>query len=203
MPDTLKLKDHWFTCAHEGLVRKFDGSALEAHEPCAIGFLNAASIDAVVALHEEVWQGLAVGEKGFMQQKPAAYFKTHFAKAGHGIVGIRHNGKLVAKSMIIAPSISEPYTWHVGVTPPAPDTQISVLQGVCVANAYRGNNFMQEMISGWKIFAAQSGKTHLVAEVEPENKHSLDNFLAAGFSAIATAIDASDNVPVHVLALKL
>lgn len=202
MSKTISLTDN-FTVVGTHPVEKLNQTRLFKPQSANVVLVESGALKAVADLHVSVMKELTEEEKSFMLGKSRKDFEALYSNPENGVVGVVHDGNLVAKAHMVCPTAEKPYAWHDGVTPVAEPDQISVTQGVCVASSHRGNEFMVSMLRAWEDHARGLGKTHLVAEAEIKNKHSLENFLSAGFNIHAVAVDATDQTPVFVLAKDL
>lgn len=184
-------------------INKLNQTRLFTPQTADVVLLESGAIKAIADLHVSVMRDLTEEEQSFMLGKSRKDFQALYSNPENGVVGVVHNGELVAKAHMVCPTVDAPYGWHDGVTPVAEPGAMTVTQGVCVARSHRGNEFMVSMLRAWEDHAKGLGKTHLVAEAEIKNIHSVENFLSAGFNIHAAAIDAYDNAPVFVFAKDL
>jgi ribosomal protein S18 acetylase RimI-like enzyme len=201
---SVPLLNEQFRVVGQQPIIKRDHVRLEVPEIAQVVLLDPSAVPQIADLHHDVRDALDSDEQTFMLEKSQAEFRKLFANSQNTVVGIVNNqGILVAKSHIVCPNADEPYSWHPGVTPVAPDDQIAVTQGVCVLPSYRGNELMTAMLVAFQRHAQSQGKTHLVAEVEPHNTHSLDNFLEAGFRITGAGVDPADGAEVLIVANEM
>jgi hypothetical protein len=160
--------------------------------------LSADMIPQIMALQERVYDRLSGAEKSFIVPKKRAFFEAHLAQ-GHPIIGVFAGTKLIAQSIIRAPSTQDPETGMVDM--PELDgmdvNSVSILQGVLCDPEYRGNNLMDKMVSHWVLWAGRNERPNAIAEIEVRNHHSWSVFLKHGLWLVSIGEDQSDGAKLY------
>ncbi len=174
------------TTVHEtGLLKKSGGQF-------ALVALTAAHMEQILALQEAAFKSLAADEQHYLLQKDRGFFTRHFAHGG-AVIGVVADGKLVAQSIVFNPSAAHPASGMTDMAISAQPEQLTVLEGVVVDPAYRGNKLMDVMVRHWLGQAAQNGRTEALAEVAVENAFSWSVFLKEGLHIESLGTDPADN----------
>ena len=71
--------------------------------------LGEDHIDQILALEDIAFRSLGADEQHYLLRKDRAYFEKHFA-AGGTMLGIAHEGRLIAQSIVINPTAARPAT---------------------------------------------------------------------------------------------
>lgn len=150
----------------------------------------------ILALQDVVIQSLTAEEKNYVLPKSQAFFERHLSQ-GNTVLGIVHNGQLIAQSIILNPTAENPKTGMVDMALNAGPEKITVLQGVLVHPDYRGNKLMSVMVDEWLSLAAQEGRVHAIAEVTTDNYYSWSVFLKEGLSIHSLGVDPTDGTEVY------
>lgn len=158
--------------------------------------LTRDNIDAMLALQKMVFDGLAPQEKPFLLPKDRAFLEGHFS-AGSSALGVVHDGRLVAQSLVVNPTPAHPDTGMTDMALPAAPEKLTVMQGVVVDPAYRGNALMTVMIGAWLALASVSGRSTALAEAATGNRHSWAAFLQEGLSLHSIGTDKSDGTVLY------
>jgi hypothetical protein len=154
------------------------------------------NMESILELQDKVIGALSEEEKSYLLEKKRAFFEKHFAN-GNLVLGVAHDGQLIAQSVILHPTVINPKTGMVDMELPAAPDKISLIQGVVVDPAYRGNMLMSRMVDGWLDIAKMCGRTHAIAEVTVENHFSWAVFLNEGMSIHSTGVDPNDGTQVY------
>ena len=162
----------------------------------ALVLLQPKDIGAMLELQAEIFAALPPEQESYLHHKDEKFLSKHFA-SGNIALGIVHNGKLVAQSIVVNPTAANPDT---GMTDP--DLKIipqksTIIQGVVVHPNYRGNNLMTVMVDEWLAIAKSQKRTHAYSEVTVENHHSWSVFLKEGLHITGIAHDPVDNSTVY------
>src|SRR5688572_4403820 len=93
--------------------------------------LESKDIPAMMGLQKDVFAALTEDQQCFLHHKDEKFLSKHFA-SGNVAIGIVHNGKLIAQSVVVNPTAANPET---GMTDP--DLNIipqksTIIQGVVV-----------------------------------------------------------------------
>ena len=159
--------------------------------------LNEKDIPQMLALQDVALDALTPQEQTFLHHKTPEDLKKHFKYANNMVLGIVHNGQLVAQSMIVNPTPSHPNSGMSDLKLDVRPEKISTIMGVIVDPAYRGNKLMTVMVDEWLASAKADGRTHALAEVTVENHHSWSVFMKEGLQIKGIGHDDSDNSDVY------
>jgi RimJ/RimL family protein N-acetyltransferase len=165
-------------------------------EQYALVSLSAGNIDAILALQDVIFSSLSAMEQSFLLRKSRKFFKKHFA-AGNIVLGIVHNGQLVAQSVIVHPTAQNPKTGMVDMALDAKPEEVTIIQGVVVHPAYQGNRLMTAMVDAWLEIAEKQGRTHAIAEVAVGNYYSWSIFLKEGLHIHSLGVDPADGTQLY------
>ncbi len=154
--------------------------------------LSSKNTDQILALQEVAFADLTSDEMHYLKRKDHGWFDKHFAD-GNTVLGVVHKGHLVAQSIILNPTAENP---KLGMTNmdlgDTPLETLTVLKGVIVDPAYRGNSLMGIMVDAWLTATQKNGRTEMIAEVAVENSFSWFVFLQKGLHIEGTGIDPED-----------
>lgn len=154
------------------------------------------NMDDILALQDNVINSLTADEKNYVLPKDRSFFEQHLSQ-GNTVLGVIHNGQLIAQSIILNPTEKNPKTGMVDMNLSAPPEKITVIQGVLVHPDYRGNRLMTVMVDEWLSLAEQQGRIHAIAEVTTDNYYSWSVFLKEGLSIHSIGVDATDGTEVY------
>lgn len=158
--------------------------------------LSPEHIDQILSLQDEVFGALSEDERAFLVKKNRAFFEAHFSH-GNIVLGIVHDGHLVAQSVIVNPTTQHPKTGMVDMALTAKPEQITVLQGISVHPDYRGNRLMTVMVDAWLAEARRQNRTEALAEVAVGNHYSWSVFMKEGLRIDSLGIDPADGTQVY------
>lgn len=159
--------------------------------------LGVEDIPQMLGLQEVAFAALTPQEQTFLHHKTADQIERHFKYPNNLVLGVVHDGQLVAQSMIVNPTPFHPNTGMSDLKLDARPEKISVIQAVIVDPAYRGNKLMTVMVDEWLASAKADGRTHAVAEVTVENHHSWSVFMKEGLQIHSIGHDDEDNSSVY------
>ncbi len=159
-------------------------------------------IDDILALQKTVFDDLTDEEKTFIVPKDKAFFEKHFDNGNH-VIGVVHNGQLIAQSISLEPSTDNPKTGMVNMQLPVTSDKVAIMQGVLVHPDYRGNALMSRMLDARLQIAKKTGRTDLVAEVAVDNFYSWSVFLKEGMVIHSIETDPSDGTVVYNMHAKI
>jgi N-acetylglutamate synthase-like GNAT family acetyltransferase len=162
----------------------------------ALVSLSAGNIDAILALQDVIFDSLSAKEQSFLLRKSREFFEKHFAE-GNIVLGVVHNGQLVAQSVIVHPTAQNPRTGMVDMVLEAKPEEVTIIQGVVVHPAYQGNRLMTEMVDAWLAIAEKQGRTHAIAEVAVGNYFSWSIFLKEGLHIHSLGVDPADGTQLY------
>ena len=171
------------------------GHLKKTGEEYSLVLLSDKNIDQILALEDIAFASLSPEEEAYLLKKDRNFFKQHFA-TGNAMLGIVHEGKLIAQSVIVNPTPAHP---KIGMEMPlkVPVSSLTVLQGVIVDPAYQGNNLMGVMTDAWLTMSEKNGRTEALAEVMPGNLYSWSVFLRKGMHIESISVNPIDNVEVY------
>lgn len=151
-----------------------------------IGLLSTQHIDQVLDLQSATLQKLSPQEKTFLAKRDRSFLEKHFA-AGNLMIGITHKGRLIAQSIVANPAT------YPGVV----SGLVSILKGVIVDQAYRGNGLMTLMVDCWLDIAQQEKRRHALAVVVTANTYSWSVFMQQGLDIQSMGIDPDDGSQIY------
>jgi ribosomal protein S18 acetylase RimI-like enzyme len=160
------------------------------------------NINAILGLQDKVFDGLTAEEQAFLLRKNRQFFEGHF----HGdnlVLGVMHEGKLIAQSIVTNPSAASPKTGMTDMALDVPSDKVTVLQGVVVDPEYRGNSLMTIMVDAWLAIAKEQGRTTAIAEVAVDNFYSWTVFMKEGLAIQSIGTDPADGTEVYNLSAKV
>ncbi|MBI3440284.1 MAG: GNAT family N-acetyltransferase [Proteobacteria bacterium] len=158
--------------------------------------LAASHIDSILALQEVVFATLSDQSQAFLLRKDKDFFEQHFARDSL-VLGIIHDGQLVAQSVVVHPTTAHPKTGMVDMALDVPVENITVIQGVIVHPDYQGNRLMTALVDTWLELAEKQGRTHAIAEVAVDNYYSWSIFLKEGMEIDSIGEDPADGTQVY------
>jgi ribosomal protein S18 acetylase RimI-like enzyme len=178
------------------------GSLKKSGGDFALVSLSAKNIDAILALQDIIFDSLSEQEQSFLLRKNEEFFEKHFA-AGNIVLGVVHNGQLVAQSVVVNPTAQNPKTGMVDMVLDAQPWQVTIIQGVVVHPAYQGNRLMSEMVDAWLAIAEKQGRTHAIAEVAVGNYYSWSIFMKEGLHIHSMGVDPADGTELYNIHAKV
>ena len=110
--------------------------------------LQGKDVPQMLALQDAVFASLPP-DQNFVHHKAPEFFDAHLKSGNNLALGIVHDGKLVAQSIIVNPTSFHPETGMSDLKLDARPEKMSIIQGVIVDPAYRGNNLMTYMVDEW------------------------------------------------------
>ena len=165
--------------------------------------LSPENVGQILALEAIALASLPQAERAYLAMKDRAFFESHFA-AGNDVLGVIHDGRLIAQSIVVNPTADHPET---GLAENAridtPIDKATVLQGVAVDPAYRGNRLMEAMVDAWMVQAEKQGRTEARAAVATGNEASWSVFVKKGMSIETTGISPYTASEVFILRGRL
>ena len=156
-----------------------------------IVYLTAADLDDVMQLQQTVYDGLSDAEKNFILPKSRQHL-TEIFNRGSFMMGVKHEGKLVAQAIVLNPTAAHPETGMVDMRPVGTPETTSVLQGVLVHPDSRGMRLGKILCTAWIKVCRQSGRHNVMAETALPNVHSQSIFFAHHMPMVSLGIDPSD-----------
>lgn len=157
---------------------------------------TADHIDDILALQKTIYDDLPQSAKDFIVLKDRAFFEKHFAN-GNAVIGIIHDGKLIAQAVILNPTAANPKTGMVDMNFDVAVDHISIIQGVLVHPDYRGNRLMTKIVDEWLDQSAKNKRMHVMAEVSIDNHFSWQVFLNEGLHIHSIGTDPADGTVVY------
>lgn len=160
--------------------------------------LSRNHINAMLELEEAVHGNLQEDQRADIVPHDRAAFERHFDE-GHIAVGLMHQGRIAAQSLLLLPSAQYPDT-HIkdmrfGVKP----EKVAVLSGMRVLPEYRGNNIQNLMIEARLGLALQNSRPHVITECAARNKASWHNLLQDGLAIHSMGRDPDDGTALYNL----
>lgn len=162
----------------------------------ALVLLQEKDIPQMMALQDVAFAALPPEQHCYLHHKSPEFLKKHLAD-GNIVLGAVAGGQLVAQSVVVNPSLKNPDTGMTDMPLGAQPRKMTVMQGVIVDPAYRGNNLMTAMVDEWLAHAKSQKRTHAVAEVTIENYHSWSVFMKEGLHIHSIGYDKTDNSKVY------
>jgi hypothetical protein len=141
--------------------------------------LTPEHIGQMQALQDNVQAALPEDSKGFLLPRAREDFEASFAN-GDSIIGILHQGRLIAQGAMVLPTAKNPAT-GIDVKLNVPPERIMILQGMMVEPVYRGHHLMEIMKNAQLNLAKQLGRIHVLAAIDVRNRASYIIALASGF----------------------
>lgn len=187
-----------FDLRHAHILKQ--GVLPKTGEGYALVLLGIEHIDHIVRLQEEVFEPLKNLTGMFLMERDRKYFEKHFA-LGNPTVGIVHNGRLIAQSLLTLPSAAFPDTSISDMKLPSALEDVIVFNGSIVHPDYRGNGLQSVMTEARLEVALKNERRHLVSDALIENHHSWITLLKAGFNIHSIGHDPSDNTSYYNLHL--
>lgn len=172
------------------------GTLPKTGEDFALVALSAKNLRQILALQDLAFASLTDEEQTFLLRKDEKFFEQHFSHGG-AMLGVVHNGHLIAQSVVVNPSATHPKTGMVDMHLPAAPEKISVMQGVIVHPDYRGNKLMDEMVDAWFDQSQKNGRTEVIAEAALGNSYSWFVFMKRGMHLESIGVDPSDGTEVY------
>lgn len=172
------------------------GSLKKTGGEYALILLSEKNIDDILLLQEAALSALPEDQKSFLLKKDREFFEKHFA-GGNTVIGIEHEGALIAQSVIVNPTADNPKTGMTDIRLKAKPEKTTVLQGIVVHPDFRGNKLITEMIDAWIDLAKSQKRTDALAEVSLENFHSWAAFLKEGLQIHSIGTDPADGTELY------
>lgn len=164
--------------------------------PYHVQLLDDTHLGDVLRLQQKVFDDLPDDKKAYILPKDRKFF-AGLAQKGHAMLGIFSGGKLIAQSIIINPSQKHPETGMVDMPPMGRPDTMTVLEGVLVDAAHRGNKLMHKMVKHWLDIAHHNGRKHAIAEIATENMPSWSVFLDEGLTLHSIGTDPDDGTKLY------
>ncbi len=167
-------------------------------EQYALVSLSAQNIDQILALKDIAFDNLGAGEKTYLaDNKDRDFFESHFA-VGNEVLGIVHDGHLIAQAIIVNPTPANPET-GLAIEVDAPIDSIAVLQGAIVHPDYRGNHLQGVLVDERIAMAERNGRTEIFSEVALNNSFSWFVLMKKGLHIESTGISPHTGAEVYVM----
>jgi hypothetical protein len=141
--------------------------------------LTPEHIGQMQALQNNIQAVLPEDSKGFLLPRAREDFEASFAN-GDSMIGILHQGQLIAQGAMVLPTAQNPTT-GIDVKLDVPPEQIMILQGMMVEPDFRGHHLMEIMKNAQLTLAKQLGRSHVLAAIDVRNRTSYIIALASGF----------------------
>jgi len=174
------------------------GQLKKIHEEYSVVALSARHIDQILALKEVAFAHLRDGEQVYLaNNKDRIFFEEHFS-AGDAVIGIVHNGRLIAQGIIVNPTPARPET-GIAIEMDVPIETVAVLQGAIVHPDYRGNNLQAVLIDERIDVSVRNGRMEIFSEVALGNSFSWGVLMKKGLHIESTGISPYTGAEVYVL----
>ena len=141
----------------------------------------------------------------FIVPRTEAYFTEHL-DSPHKIAALQSDdGQHVAQAIFHAPHDFDVAELGVPTLPEGFEhgLRASVLQGMLIDPAMRGQGLMSRFIEQWQVWCKGQNISHLAARTEASHGASQHNFKKHGFTLIDTMIDPRDNAKICVFHKKI
>tara|TARA_R110002124_G_scaffold31474_6_gene106563 strand:+ start:2577 stop:3314 length:738 start_codon:yes stop_codon:yes gene_type:complete len=173
------------------------GTLCKSGQSYTVKLLDADCLDEIMGLQQKIIDSLPDDQKSFILPKSKTFFENHFKRGANTMIGIYCEGELIAQSIVLNPNAAHPETGMVDMERvDAPET-LSIIEGVLVDPAYRGNRLMEEMVGHWIDYAEQIGRKHVIAEIAIDNPYSWGVFLDKGLTLHSTGTDPDDGTALY------
>lgn len=178
------------------------GTFAKTSESYEVTMQTIDNLDEITRLHQEIFDRLEEHEKPYLIERDKSYFENHFEQ-GHVVVGVVHNGRLVAQALMTLPSEEYPYTGMTDMNMSSlPLEKIAVLNGAIVHPDYRGNSLQTVLTEARIKLAEMRGREHLVSEVAVNNRFSWSTLLKSGLSIHSLGTDSDDGTQLYNLHIR-
>jgi len=167
-------------------------------EEYSVVLLSAKNIDQILSLQDIAFANLKGQESMFLaNNKDRNFFEKHFAN-GNQVIGIVHDGRLIAQAIIVNPTKANPTT-GMAIDIDQPLNKIAVMQGAIVDPAYRGNNLQGVLVDERMAVSKKNGRTEIYSEVALNNSFSWSVLLKKGLEIEATGKSPYTGADVYVM----
>lgn len=143
-----------------------------------------------------VFEALADKDKPFFLLKSENYLSKHFNTGGKAVVGY-HQGRIVAQALIVHPSNTFPTTEMTDMKNIPSTETLSIIQGVSVHPAMRGQRLGSRLVDKWFQVAHQQQRHNCIAETAQDNEASVALFTRKGVLIVSEGVDLSDGTPLY------
>ncbi len=157
----------------------------------SIVLLETKDIPQMMALQDVAFAALPAAQQTYLHHKSPEFLARHF-RHGNVAIGIVHDGQLIAQSVIVNPSHLRADNGMTDLKLDVRPEKVTVMQGVIVDPAFRGNNLMTYMVDEWLAIAKAQKRTHALAEVTVQNHHSWSVFMKEGLHIHSIGFDRED-----------
>ena len=184
-------------CSENGADILDTGTLCKSGQPYTVRLLGAECIDEILGLQQKIIDSLPDDQKSFILPKTKEFFENHFKRGANTMIGIFCDGALIAQSIVLNPTKNHPETGMVDMKPVGKADTLSIIEGVLVDPAYRGNRLMEEMVGHWIDYAESIGRKHVIAEIAVDNPYSWGVFLDKGMTLHSTGTDPDDGTQLY------
>lgn len=186
---TVKIDINALTILKQDILPKTGGDQ-------TLVLLTGNQMDQILALQDKVFNSLSEAEKPYLLKKEKEFFQKHLDH-GNLILGVVHDGQLIAQSILLNPTKEHPKTGMVDMKLPSGVDKITIIQGVIVDPDYRGNKLMTTMVDTWLDISKKNKRKDAISEVTVENHYSWSVFLKEGMHIHSIGTDPSDGTVVY------
>lgn len=173
------------------------GTLCKSGQNYCVKLLDADCLDEIMGLQQKIIDSLPDDQKSFILPKSRTFFENHFKRGANTMIGIYCEGELIAQSIVLNPSAAHPETGMVDMALVDKPETLSIIEGVLVDPAFRGNRLMEEMVGHWIDYAEQIGRKHVIAEIAIDNPYSWGVFLDKGLTLHSTGTDPDDGTELY------
>lgn len=184
-----KIDIHSLTILKQDILPKSGGEQ-------TLVILTKDHLDQILALQDKVFNSLSEAEKTFILKKEPSFFEKHMDQ-GNILLGVVHDGELIAQSILLNPTKEHPKTGMVDMKLPSRADKITVIQGVIVDPDFRGNKLMTTMVDTWLDISKKARRKDAISEVTVENHYSWSVFLKEGMHIHSIGTDPADGTLVY------
>lgn len=164
--------------------------------------LSRNHVGAMLELETTVYHSLKEEQRTDIVFHDRPAFEKHFDE-GHAAIGLIHNGRLAAQSLLLLPSKQHPDIHLTDMRFGASPEKVAVLSGMRVLPEYQGNNIQKLMIGARLNVAQQNNRLHVITECAVRNRASWHNLLQDGLAIHSMGRDPGDGTELYNLYASL
>lgn len=164
--------------------------------------LNAANLQDVLLLQENIIKGLHPDEKHFILQRTAQDYKKALSGHSSNILGVFDKDKLIAQAVFILPKNNEKRDMA-EFKPDIANEDLVLYEAILVDPEYRGSNLMKRMLDYIEAHASDKGRKHAIIQIAVDNPASWINALKYGMQITKVDLDPYDGAKVIYLEKNL
>ena len=164
--------------------------------------LNAANLQDVLLLQENIIKGLHPDEKHFILQRTTQDYKKALSGHSSNILGVFDKDKLIAQAVFILPKNNEKRDMA-EFKPDIANEDLVLYEAILVDPEYRGSNLMKRMLDYIEAHALDKGRKHAIIQIAVDNPASWINALKYGMQITKVDLDPYDGAKVIYLEKNL